>query len=72
MYKLTNTTFWVYSQKLLVKLPDLSQIFHIAFTRNIQYILAVTETRNIIITLKNKFVNIYFNKLKTDITICLF
>ncbi|PEY35197.1 hypothetical protein CN354_15785 [Bacillus cereus] len=31
---------------MLVKLPDLSQTFHVAFIRNIQYILAVTETRN--------------------------
>ncbi|PFJ18832.1 hypothetical protein COD67_13595 [Bacillus cereus] len=35
---------------MLVRLPDLSQTFHIIFIRVIHFTLAVTETRTKIIT----------------------
>ncbi|PEA08106.1 hypothetical protein CN425_26210 [Bacillus cereus] len=35
---------------MLIKLPDLSQTFHIVFIRNIHFTLAVTETRIKILT----------------------
>ncbi|PFM66417.1 hypothetical protein COJ48_00025 [Bacillus cereus] len=35
---------------MLIRLPDLSQTFHIVFIRDIHFTLAVTETRIKIIT----------------------
>ena len=63
--KPTIIIYRVCSQKLLVKLPDLSQTFRIIFIRFIYFTLAVTETRNKIITPIQQLVNI-FCKLKTD------